>query len=55
LLACIAYAVFLRSYRAEVIPARDRHIAPALAVGMLAISTIVVAGWWVAYSLSGVA
>jgi membrane-associated phospholipid phosphatase len=49
LLACAAYAVFLRGYPHERIPARDRHLAPALAVGTLAISATGVFGYWLAY------
>jgi membrane-associated phospholipid phosphatase len=52
-LASIAYAVFLRSYRRELVPARDRHIAPALAVSTLAISAIAVGLYWLAYFVSG--
>lgn len=53
LLACIAYWVFLRSLRGEAIPARDRHIAPALALSTLALSAVAVAGYWVAYAVAG--
>lgn len=53
LLACIAYAIFLRGYRREAISARDRHIAPALALSTLVISAIFVAGYWVAYAVAG--
>jgi membrane-associated phospholipid phosphatase len=51
-LACIAYAVFLRSYPRELTPARDRHLAPALTVGVLGISAIVVACSWIAYAVT---
>lgn len=52
-LASAAYAVFLRSYRREMVPARDRHIAPVLAISTLAISGIAIIGYWIAYELSG--
>ena len=52
-LACVAYWIFLRSYRREAIPARDRHIAPALALGTLALSAIAIVGYWVAYAVAG--
>ena len=51
-LACIAYMIFLRGYRREAIPARDRHIAPALAVSTLAISAIAIVVYWIAYVAS---
>lgn len=53
LLAGIAWAVFLRGYRREAIPARDQYLAPIFAVGILAISAIAVACCWVAYTVSG--
>jgi membrane-associated phospholipid phosphatase len=53
LLACIAYWVFLRSYRREAIRARDRHIAPALALSTLALSATAIVGYWVAYAVAG--
>jgi membrane-associated phospholipid phosphatase len=52
-LAYVAYAIFLRSYRRDMVPARDRHIAPVLAVSTLAMSAIAIVGYWVAYVLSG--
>lgn len=51
-LACVAYALFLRNYRSEVIPARDRHLAPAFAFGTLALSAVAVACYWIAYVVS---
>jgi len=52
-LAFVAYWVILRTYRRETIPARDRHIAPALALGSLALSAIAIAGYWLAYAVAG--
>jgi hypothetical protein len=52
-LAYVAYAIFLRSYRRDMVPARDRHIAPVLAASTLAMSAIAIVGYWVAYVLSG--
>lgn len=52
-LAVTAWAVFLRSYCPEAVPARDRHLAPVFAVGTFAISAIAVACSWIAYTLAG--
>jgi membrane-associated phospholipid phosphatase len=48
-LACIAYAMFLRSYLPDRVPARDRHIAPFLALSTLAVSGLAIGGYWVVY------
>ena len=53
LLAYIAFWVLLRNYRREAIPARDRHIAPILALSTLALSAVAVVGYWVAYAVAG--
>jgi membrane-associated phospholipid phosphatase len=52
LLACLAYAVFLRSYRRAEIPEFDRHVAPGFALGLLVILGLAVAGSWVVYRWS---
>ena len=52
-LACVAYAVFLRGSRGEEIPELDRRLAPVFALGILAIIGLAVAGFWVAYKISG--
>jgi membrane-associated phospholipid phosphatase len=51
-LACIAYAVFLRSYRRERVAAWNRHIAPVLALSTLTMSAIAIVGYWLAYALT---
>lgn len=53
LLACVAYAVFLRSDPRAEIPELDRRLAPVLAVGLLAILGFLVACLWIAHRLSG--
>lgn len=55
LLAGAAYAVFLRSYRCEIIPELDRRLAPVFAVGTATLSAIAVTCYWIAYALSGAA
>lgn len=47
-LACVAYVVFLR-YDSEEVPELDRRVAPVLALGLLAILGLIVAGVWVVY------
>ncbi len=51
-LALVAWGVFLRGYRAERIPARDRHVAPVLMVGTAGLSLVAVVGYWFAYLFS---
>ena len=48
LLACVAYAVFLRSYR-EPVPELDRRLAPALALSVAGIVGALAAAAWVLY------
>lgn len=52
LLAMIAYALFLRGYPREKIPALDARLAPAVAFGTIGVIGLGVAGFWVAYLLS---
>jgi membrane-associated phospholipid phosphatase len=51
-LACVAYAVFLRSDPREEIPELDRRLAPVLALGILGIIGLGVACFWVVYQRS---
>lgn len=51
-LAWAAYSVFLRNDRDET-PELDRRVAPVLALGLLGILGLGVAGFWVVYRLSG--
>lgn len=53
LLAFIAYVIFLRDYRREQVPAFHRRVAPALALCLITIITLAVAGYWLAYLGSG--
>lgn len=53
LLACAAYAIFLRSYPRTKIPDLDRHLAPVLALCIIGILALAFACFWVAYQLSG--
>lgn len=50
LLACVAYVVFLRRYRSEEIPERDRLVAPFLAVIVVGIVGLVFMCYAVAYA-----
>lgn len=49
LLACVAWAIFLRRYPREQIPAFDRRVAPALALCIIAVATFGLAVYWVVY------
>jgi H+/Cl- antiporter ClcA len=49
-LACVAHVVFLRSYRSEEIPDRDRLVAPFLALIVVAIVGLVFLCYVVAYA-----
>jgi membrane-associated phospholipid phosphatase len=51
-LAWLAYLVFLRGHPRRAIPETDRRLAPVLALGILAILAVVMAGFWVAYRVS---
>ena len=53
LLACAAYAVFLRSYPRNEIPDLDRRLAPVFALCIIGVVVLALAGFWVAYQLSG--
>jgi membrane-associated phospholipid phosphatase len=53
LLACAAYVVFLRSYPRKEIPDLDRRLAPVLALCIIGIVVLALAGFWVAYQVSG--
>lgn len=48
-LACAAYAVFLRNYPRDKVPALDRRVAPFLAVCVGAIALTGVLGFWMVY------
>ena len=52
-LAWLAYAVFLRGYPRQGIPELDRRVAPVLALGLLGIVGLGVAGFWVLYQGNG--
>ena len=52
-LAFVAYAIFLRNYAREQIPAFDRRVAPALALCIIGLVTLGLAGCWLAYLWSG--
>jgi len=52
-LALVAWGVFLRGYRAELVPARDRHVAPMLMVGTGAVSLVAMGVYWAVYLFSG--
>jgi membrane-associated phospholipid phosphatase len=53
LLACAAYALFLRTYPRHEVPDLDRRLAPVLALCIVAILAIALACFWVAYNFSG--
>lgn len=53
LLACGAYALFLRNYPRQQVPELDRRLAPVLALSIVAILAIVLAGFWIAYNVTG--
>jgi len=53
LLAWGAYAIFLRSYPRDDIPDLERRLAPVLALCIIGIVVLALAGFWVAYRLSG--
>ncbi len=53
LLAYVAWVVFLRSCPREAVPEFDRRLAPVLALGVVGIFGLMVAGFWVAYQIRG--
>ena len=48
-LAYLAYFVFLRGHPREAIPELDRRVAPVLALWLIGVVGLVVAGSWVVY------
>ena len=52
-LAGVAYVVFLRGTPREAIPQRDCRLASVLALGIIGILGVMVAGFWVLYQTSG--
>ena len=52
-LAFAAYVLILRGYPRRNVPELDRHLAPILALGVLAVVGLGVVGFWVAYHLAG--
>lgn len=53
LLACVAYLLFLRSYPRDAVPARERRLAPILALGAFGVYAIIIAIIWLVYWLGG--
>jgi len=53
LLACVAYAIFLRRFPTEEIPDLDRRAAPGLALCVGAVAAVALAGSWIAYLATG--
>jgi hypothetical protein len=53
ILAFVAYIIFLHNYPREQIPAFDRRVAPALALCIIGLVTLSLAGYWFAYMWSG--
>jgi hypothetical protein len=51
LLACVAFAIFLRRDHLNEVPERDRLVAPALALIVVAIVGLVFTCYLVAYAL----
>lgn len=52
-LACMAYAVFLRSYPRAAIPELDRRLAPFLALATIGIVGLLFACFWMVHRLAG--
>lgn len=48
-LAVVAYVIFLRHYPREQIPAFDRRVAPALALCIIGLAALGLAGSWLVY------
>jgi hypothetical protein len=53
LMAFASYRVFLRKVPRESIPVRDRQIAPLFAIAVAGLSIVSLAGFWLAYVLTG--
>jgi membrane-associated phospholipid phosphatase len=53
LMAVAVYGVFLRQYPRDNIPDVDRRLAPVFGLGVAAMAGLGLAGFWVAYMLSG--
>jgi membrane-associated phospholipid phosphatase len=53
LLAVAAYVLILRGYPRRRVPDLDRHLAPVLALALLAVVGLAVVGAWIAYQLHG--
>ena len=52
ILACLAYAIFLRGIPRESIPEPDRRLAPVLAIGVMGIAGMTLAGFWIVYAVA---
>lgn len=50
-LAFVAYVLILRGYPRRNVPELDRRLAPVLALGVLAVVGVGLAGFWIAYHL----
>jgi membrane-associated phospholipid phosphatase len=53
LLAFAAYVIILRGYPRQNIPEIDRRLAPVLALGVFALASLGLVGFWIAYELNG--
>jgi membrane-associated phospholipid phosphatase len=53
LMAAVAYVIILRGYPRRSVPELDRRLAPVLALGVLGIVSLGVAGFWILYALNG--
>jgi membrane-associated phospholipid phosphatase len=51
LLACVAYAIFLRKYPREAIPERERRYAPLMAAGAVGVYGVILLTFWILYAL----
>jgi membrane-associated phospholipid phosphatase len=52
-LALVAYVIFLREYPRAQIPDFERQVAPALALCIIGLVTLGLAGYWIVYLWSG--
>jgi membrane-associated phospholipid phosphatase len=50
LLACVAYAVFVRGYPRDAIPERERHYAPVMAAGAAGVYAVILLVFWLLYA-----